>query len=592
MPDLPHLFLPRIESEQPRRRRGTGRPPARNSQEHGAALEGELDEVVQIFHARRPPEGVNPDLILRVDLNAQAAVNEETWERCGLTLLSVDRNKTLILFSSDEQMLEFRRRLGEYREGPRAREQQSAPYGSIFSSIDSIAAVQPEDRIGRLLRRSGIQRPDDLPADTQYVIDVELWDFGGREANTARVNQIQAFLRQQGAESTDQFIGESLVLLRVRALGHTIRELLTLDAVALLDLPPQPSLRVAEMLQADIRRFPLIPEPAADAPAIAILDSGLASAHPLLAPAIGEATAIPLALGDGADEHGHGTLVAGLALYGHVGNCIEAGQFTPALRLYSARVLNANCTFDNEALITTQMRDAIRYFSETYGCRVFNLSLGDDNLPYAGGKVSPWASVLDTLARDLDVLIVVSAGNFVYRLRDEEFVDAHLQRYPRYLLEDEARIIEPATGAIVLTVGALSHSERLPVGAGDRDVAMRPISHEGEPSPFTRTGPGLGGSIKPELCDHGGNRCYDGRLAQIRDLTELSIISTNREYLRRLFATSTGTSFAAPKVAHEAARLTHDFPGASANLIRALLVSSASVPPASAAVLSGLEAIS
>ena len=587
MPNLPHIVLPRADVEPPRRKHGFGFTPARDFRQHGTELGQQIEQALQTFQARRPPEGLDPSLILKIRLNRDAGVEEATWEACGLTLLSVDQDKTLVLFSSDEELREFRRRLQEYQGGPRA-DRQGAPYAAIFANIDGISSVQPEDRIGRLLRRDGVASLNDLQAGQQYVIDVELWDFGTHAANLERVNQLGTFVRTRGGEATDQFIGESLVLIRVRTGGELLRELLGLDSVAQLDLPPQPSLTVAGILRMGLPDFLPVSEPDANAPPIAILDSGLAAGHPLLAPAVGEATATPLALGDGADDHGHGTLVGGIALYGDVEACIDTRNFVPALRLYSARVLNEHCKFDNSSLITTQMRDAIRYFNETYGCRVFNLSLGDPDLPYRGGKVSPWASILDTLSRDLNVLIVVSAGNFMFQPRPGEPIDAHVTRYPQYLLDDEAKIIEPATGAIVLTIGSLSHSVGLPPAVG-ADVALRLISREGEPSPFTRSGPGLGRSVKPELCDFGGNYAYDGRLARTRDLNEMSVVSMNREYVNRLFAVDVGTSYAAPRVAHMAARLYQIFPEASANLIRALLVSSASVPTASEDLLNPLE---
>jgi Subtilase family len=587
MPNLPHIILPQADLEAPRRKHGFGVTPARDFRQHGAELRQQIDDVLQTFQAAAQPEGLNPSLILKIRLNHSAVVEETNWEACGLTLLSVDRDKTLVLFSSDEQLREFRRRLQEYQEGPRAN-RQGAPYAGIFASIDDITSVRPDDRIGRLLRRDGVESLDELQAGQQYVVDVELWDFGTDAANLQKVDQLAGFVRARGGEATDRYIGESLVLIRVRASGALVRELLGIESVAQLDLPPQPSLTVAGILGMGLPDFPAVPEAVANASPIAILDSGLAAAHPLLAPAVGEATAVPLALGDGADDHGHGTLVGGIALYGDVEACIDAGNFVPTLRLYSARVLNERARFDDSALITTQMRDAILYFYRTYGCRVFNLSLGDSDLPYRGGKVSPWASILDTLSRELNVLIVVSAGNFTYEPRDDEPRDAHISRYPRYLLEDEAKIIEPATGAIVLTIGSLSHSARVPAGVGQRDVAMRPISGDGEPSPFTRSGPGMGGSVKPELCEFGGNRAYDGRLNRIRDLDEMSVVSMNRTYLNRLFAVAVGTSYATPRVTHTAAKLFQLFPEASANLIRALLVSSASVPVASEELLSPL----
>jgi len=166
-----------------------------------------------------------------------------------------------------------------------------------------------------------------------------------------------------------------------------------------------------------------------------------------------------------------------------------------------------------------------------------------------------------------------------------------VQDYPRYLLRNEARIIEPATGAIVLTVGSLSDKADVPPGFAANNVAFRPIALPGQPSPFTRTGPGLGDAIKPELCAPGGNTAYDGILRDVRDnVRELSIVSLNREYLNRLFKTDVGTSFATPKIAHMAARLFGVFQNASANLIRAFLVASAKVPEPASSILRPLGA--
>jgi len=515
-------------------------------------------------------------------------VDEDAWERSGLALLSVDENKTLVLFSSDTEMSDFRRRLGEYQQGPPP-QQKGAPHQQMFASIDQIGDVRPEDRIGRLLRAEGVESPAAIEDANEYVVDVELWDLGGRDANRAKVAEVRRYVEQQAGRVSDDYVGESLVLLRSRCTGKVVKDLLEVDYVAMVDLPPRPTLSVSELLDVGIEDLREIPAPQDGAPGVAVLDSGLTAAHPLIGPAVGEATTVPRALGDASDGHGHGTMVAGLALYGDVEQCIASRSFVPRLTLYSARVLNDDLGFDDESLITTQMREAIQYFRETYGCRVFNASLGDDRLPYLGGKVSPWASVLDTLARDLNVVIVVSAGNHEYDPGDGNSPDGHVQDYPRYLLDDAAKIIEPATGSIVLTVGALAHTTNVPPGAAGNSVAFRPIAQELQPSPFTRSGPGLGGAVKPDLCEIGGNCAYDGLTRRLRDVRELSVVSMNRQYVERLFTTDTGTSFAAPKVAHAAARLYESFPDATANLIRALLAASASVPEPSEQVLQPQE---
>ena len=590
MLNLPHLILPRVELALPRRKTGFGSAPAREHSAHGRALRGQLDSVLADYQRRPRPSGIDPSLILRIQLNSKAGVDEETWERCGLTLLSVDENRTLVLFSSDADLSDFKLKLSKYERGPTDPDQKSAPYAQIFASIDEIGDVRPRDRIGRLLRADGVKDVGDLEEAKDYVVDIELWDLGNRETNRRKVNELRGFVEREGGRVTDHCIGESLILLRSQCRGAVIKQLLEVDCVALVDLPPKPALTISELLAVGIEDLPSIPFPEDGAPGVAVLDSGLTAGHPLLKPAVGEATSVPRSLGDASDEHGHGTMVAGLALYGDVEECIRSRSFVPRLTLYSARVLNDACRFDDEHLITTQMREAIEYLRRTYGCRVFNVSLGDERLPYQGGKVSPWASILDTLARELDVVIVISAGNYEYDPGSGNSPDTHVQDYPHYLLGATARIIEPATASIALTVGALAHSTNVPPGSASNNVAFRPIAQVLEPSPFTLGGPGLGGAIKPEFCEIGGNHAYNGLIHRVHSVRELSVVSMNRQYINGLFTTDVGTSYAAPRVAHIAAMLYRSFPDASANLIRALLATSAEVPKPSQEILDPLGA--
>lgn len=89
--------------------------------------------------------------------------------------------------------------------------------------------------------------------------------------------------------------------------------------------------------------------------------------------------------------------------------------------------------------------------------------------------------------------------------------------------------------------------------------------------------------MKPELVDYAGNYAVDLRNdgeARKHDGL-LGEVSLNHTFVEQgLFADRLGTSFAAPKVAHLAAKLLVDYPEASPNLLRALLVASAEVPDA------------
>ena len=238
---------------------------------------------------------------------------------------------------------------------------------------------------------------------------------------------------------------------------------------------------------------------------------------------------------------------------------------------------NAENRFDDETLIVKQMDGAIRYFHNNYGCRVFNVSLGDERQAYDGGKPPAWAAILDELARELDIVIVISAGNYNLHSFEGDVLD----RYPQYLFGEDARIINPAMASIALTVGAIAPpgssymAQRYP-----NDPAYRSIAQADQPSPFTCRGPGVLDAIKPELCEYGGNSVYDGHMNRVLGSCQgVPILSTYHRPIR-LFATDSGTSFAAPKVAHIAARVLELYPDVSANLVRALIASSARVPQA------------
>lgn len=571
MPELPHLPLRRVQYEAPRKKVGFGAVSERDFRRHGEVLKGQVENVIQ--SATRPiTRGIDPNLVLRVTVAGH--IDEEQWKRLNLTLVGQNQERTLVLFSSDIELRKFRQQLDTYHGGP-PQGQKHPPHVSVFGNIKEISRLQPVDRIGRLLRATGVTELAHFSDSAIYTLDLELWHTGSTQECQTRLNQIRSNIESSGGRVTDTYVGSSLVIARIKALGGVVRDLLTFDIVANIDLPPAVSLRVAQQLGTSLQDL-AVTAPADDAPGICTLDSGVNTGHPLLAGVIGEATAVPAQLGDASDAHGHGTMVAGLGIYGDIQVCIQEGQFHPQLRLFSARVLNADNQFDDENLITTQMRQAIEYFKNTYGCKVFNASLGDRRTPFNGGKVTPWASILDHLSRELDIVIVVSAGNYDHEPPSGDH-DHHLHGYPGYLLEPPAKIIEPATGCIVLTVGSFASSANVPRGAAG-EASLQPIARAGQPSPFTRSGPGIGGAIKPDLCEYGGNTALNGLLRRTQTPAESAIISLNRQHLQQLFTTDSGTSFAAPIVAHNAARLYARYPDASANLIRALLASSAMVP--------------
>jgi hypothetical protein len=111
-----HLQLIRLpEQFQRRKHGGAGPPPIRDRAAHSTRIEAELDEAILTQQRRRPPDYVDPALILRVQMTG--ALLENDWQGLGLTVLSSDEDRTLVLFSSSDDMSDFRARLDAYRAG-------------------------------------------------------------------------------------------------------------------------------------------------------------------------------------------------------------------------------------------------------------------------------------------------------------------------------------------------------------------------------------------------------------------------------------------------------------------------------------------
>lgn len=510
------------------------------------------------------------------------ALLEEDWNQLGLTVLSSDEDRTLVLFSSTDDLAQFRERLAAYARGtPPGR--QHPPYNAFIGGIESIGTVEPKDRIGIRARESGLSEADDFLAGRQYIVDVELWDLGRREIRERKLNQVADYAAARGAEELDRYIGPSITLVRLRCDGDVIRTLLGVEDVQEIDFPPVPDATTGNAIDRALTELPPLGPVADDAPLIGIIDSGITD-HPLFADIIAGAIAVPETLGT-ADDFGHGTRVAGIAAFGDLRGQLAAGTLERGARLCAAKVVDENGAFPERRLTPSQMREAVTRLNQEFGCRIFVIALGDRRRIYDGGKVGPWAATLDELVAELDVVIIVSAGNRSPRSGNR--IEQAVTEYPGYLTEETNRLFEPAGAMNVVTIGALAHDE----GLGERiadSVGVRTITRTAEPSPFTRVGPGIRGAIKPDLVDIGGTLIYDPVVQRLRggeDLAEAGVLSLHNRPVDRLFSAGSGTSYSAPLVAFKAAQILGRFPNSSANFIRALLAIGATVPAAAAARL-------
>jgi serine protease AprX len=149
--------------------------------------------------------------------------------------------------------------------------------------------------------------------------------------------------------------------------------------------------------------------------------------------------------------------------------------------------------------------------------KVWNLSLGSSD-PCGDDSFSEFGTALDERAERRGVLFVIAAGNYSR---------APFRTWPPQDGIGEAdRICPPADSMRGLTVGSVAHLE-----TASTCVRL------GDPSPFSRRGPGPAYVMKPELAFYGGN--YDPRGQYV----QAGVVSIDGHGHR---AENIGTSFANP----------------------------------------------
>jgi hypothetical protein len=560
-----HLRLFRSVPVNPRRSRAgwLRLEPPKDTKAHGKYLEEQLIKAEEKAKLTEP--GFDSRLLLKIQAVGIKPEDLESIE--GLSMVSQEGKDIVVYFASEKALAEFKDRLEKLKVGiiPTRKE--------LFYAIKGFDNWSPDDRIGQALKKDGI------PEKEPFTLDVELWPLEKGPERDLMLDNFTGWCKGQDIELIDLVNQETVIIYRIKSTKESLKKLLEHRDVRQVDLPPLFQLNVG-MVQIPLQELPEISVPTEGVPGIVVLDSGVATGHPLLSKAIGDAQSfIP---GKGAeDEAGHGTMVAGLALYGDLIKSIEKKAFIPQLFIFSGRITDEN----NEnitGLLENYLANAVDYFVQNYGCRIFNLSFGDSRHPYVSGHVRGLAAVLDSLVREYRVLFVVSAGNF----SGTETIPADWRgQFPDYLFSEDARLIDPAPSINSLTVGSLARFEQSRMGQRyPQDPAYQPVARADQPSPFSRSGPGPLGCIKPDVVEYGGNCSIDlrtepGRLNPKTDY--LGEISTYHKYIPgNLFSIDRGTSFAAPKIAHLAGLLLKEYPDASTDLLRALIVAHARHPEA------------
>lgn len=573
------------------------RPPSRDRTNHGKRLGEELSQATKFIESKRVQLGIDSENLLVLEVISDAIsrdILENMLAKFDLFLVEetdiidpANPNKSkLVIQFEDKIALNLFNRERELWQNDDFNEAilTYAQRRDLFNCIENIRSVSREDKIGPRLRKF-FEDPSLFP-DSLFVVNIDVWYNGDRSKIIETERIIKKALGTQGSTLLgDLFEIPSLLLGRAQVNEFTLNALLDLDVVSLVDLPfSTVSTEQYELYSFDFE--PIINNSLGNnAPLAAVLDSGVFSANPLLSNVIVGEEEFDNTENTTSDLNGHGTGVAGIVAYGDFHKCIQSKVFTPLVRICNGKIMhneNGNTCFPTDKRPELIVKEAIEYFNKEYNCRVFNLSAGDTEHLYNGGRQFAWAEMLDQLSRHLDIVIIISAGN-VSDPRIDEFDsrDALIEGCRNQLFQPEHKLIDPATSSLSVTVGSITRFDE-PEVIPNRGVRLS-VGAKNYPSVFTRIGKGINKAIKPELVDYGGNFAVhqisrgDTRwYKNDRQLLEPTLHNGND----KIFKGYCGTSFSAPHVTHIAARIERALEEQigekpSANLIRALLVNSA-----------------
>lgn len=428
----------------------------------------------------------------------------------------------------------------------------------LFESTESFRLAKIEDL--------WTDEPDSFPREKGEV-DWEIWVRSSmRLSFEAAVAQLGITLTGEPTEFVDilvyngsttkpaltKLIARSAAIVELRAASNFIAEHA--------DLPPTE--RVAQIRGIAARVIPAPPP----APWVTLLDTGVNPASPLLAMALPQSRCRAVASAwSPLDPDGHGTKMAGVALYGDLGAVAPGSDRIPLeIALESIAVFNPGSAVRIPAR-TAISRGVVRAEQDEEHSRVYCLSATAVGEP-EDGRPGATSGTLDGLAFNNGIktrLFCVAVGNVTTAPDQPYQVSSYLN------LNRDHGIQSPAQALNVLSVGAVTNKCSGPA----------PVADAGGLSPRSRTAQAWDGRAhKPDIVMEGGNHGRDPDGLTSRPHGPDMIVTTSN---RPNSITLTGdTSAAAAAAARLAARVMARYPAMRAETVRGLLAHGADWTPA------------
>jgi len=589
VPSHPHLIDPTIARDQrftsPKSFRETFSTPPRNRQEHAEHLRSQLESVAtssdervaeQKAHGVDVGNGVvltfqsDPDFPLKID-SLEAT-------RSGIELLSVrtleDRSTQAQVFVPDGKVDVFLNKVISYRDKDTTPREEGGPTRPKNQDlVESIADIKLA-----VLEALWTDLTPFPPTDDE--ISWEIWLRRSDEVDhLARLRAYADALTLQVGLQAISFIDRTVVLVRGKP-SDLSRSVELLSAIAEVRSPQTSVAFFTEMTALEqepwvsdlAERIQPAPQ---NAPYISLFDTGLNGAHPLLSHSAAAADLHTYKPAWGLDDRrGHGTPMAGLALFGDLIDVIQyAGPVQLTHRLESVKIYNAQDPHEEDLYGAVTQESAYRVEVTAGRRRVYCMAVSSPN-GRERGRPTSWSAAIDALASGAEDnakrLIILSAGN----------TDSSERRnYPNSNFTDS--IHDPGQAWNALTVGG--YTDKYQIDA-TKNPGWLPLAERGDLAPCSCTSSTWTTSkwpIKPDIVLEAGNMAKNPEYQEPDYIDNgLQLLSTAHNFTANKPLTAFGdTSAATALAAQMAARVWAKYPDFTPETVRAMLVHSSSWTP-------------
>jgi subtilase family protein len=578
----PHLFISgATETERYRSiRPNIDRvyPPEQIRAIHGALLQRQLRELSAVADEAKVAQvaaGIDSDLGLLIQFRSfpeiELAFDSLAYEPSKIELMNVkqvDNQTYATVFVPDGKLVHFEKLINDYVAERRSQNGRVLDHKALLNTITEIRSATFDEL--------WTDATNALPESDEEVIWWEVWlpIRGDRIGVELQFRRIAASIGFQLAAGSISF-PERTVLLMQGQKRQIQQSIMLLNNVAELRRAKETANFFDSLTPIEQRDWvddflQYVRSARPGSPFVCILDTGVNNGHPLLAGHLhnNDLHTIEPVWGS-SDEHGHGTEMAGIALYGDLSDSMDTlSPVKLTHHLESVKLLrnNGGNNDKHHGLITIEAVSRPE-ISAPDRKRVFSMAVtAKDNRDQ--GRPSAWSATLDRLAVDYDNdnetprLFIVSAGN----INDN---DSWMQ-YPNSNTTDS--IHDPSQAWNILTVGAYTEKTTI---EGEATQGFTPVAPTSGLSPFSTTSCTWDRfkPLKPDVVFEGGNAAHDGNWAC--SLPSLSLLTTNFEPHVRLLTTTNATSAATALCARFAAQLMAEYPDLWPETIRALIVHSA-----------------